>query len=152
LALFATSAAAGVPGGCGSGGDDETGGPATSTSPPQARAVLSLESFRTPSRDIYCAMVEGIARCDIRERDWSPPPKPADCELDWGQGISVKRTGAAGFVCTGDTTYNPDASVLAYGKVSKVGPLRCASRKEGVTCTNAEGRGFFISRNRYRLF
>ena len=113
---------------------------------------MRLEFFRTPSGNIGFAMVEGIARCDIRRREWSPPPRPASCELDWGQGIRVNNTGAAGFVCAGDTPFDPNALVLTYGRTSQIGQLRCASRKEGVTCSNSEGRGFFLGRDRYRLF
>ena len=38
----------------------------------------------------------------IIDRDWSPPPRPADCEFDYGQGISLAPGEQAQFVCAGD--------------------------------------------------
>ena len=57
-------------------------------------------------------MFEGGARCDIRKRDWSPPPHPASCseEVDFGQGLAVSHDGKASFVCAGDTTLDPSAN------------------------------------------
>src|SRR5882724_6041080 len=48
--------------------------------------------FETPSHNIGCYVSAHDARCDIRERDWSPPPEPRSCKkigLDYGQGIVV---------------------------------------------------------------
>ena len=98
-------------------------------------------------------MGSGSVRCDVSERDWSPPPPPASCELDYGQGAEVSAGGSAQLVCAGDTTLNPSAPVLAYGHATQTGGLRCVSSETGMTCTaTATGHGFFISRQSYRLF
>jgi hypothetical protein len=117
-------------------------------------AVVHLQTFRSPSGNIGCAMFEGGARCDIRKREWSPPPQPASCseEVDFGQGLTVSHDGKASFVCAGDTTLDPSAAPLEYGEASELGGTICMSNTEGVTCANHAGHGFFISIGSYRFF
>lgn len=110
--------------------------------------------FETPSHNIGCYIDSRSVRCDIRQRDWSPPPEPQSCikfGVDWGQGISIASHGA-GFVCAGDTTLG-GPGLLGYGHSSRRGPIYCASRATGITCGNSDtGHGFFMARARYRLF
>jgi hypothetical protein len=117
-------------------------------------AVVHLQTFRSPSGNIGCAMFEGGARCDIRKREWSPPPHPASCsgEVDFGQGLAVSHDGEASFVCAGDTTLDPSATSLEYGEASELGGTICMSRSEGITCANHAGHGFFISIQGYKIF
>lgn len=114
--------------------------------------VVHLSTFRSPTGNIGCVAFGGGVRCDIRDRDWSPPPAPASCMLDYGQGLSVGRAGRGSLVCAGDTTLNPQAKALAYGTASRNGDVICVSREEGMACTNPDGHGFFLSRQRYRAF
>ena len=109
--------------------------------------------FQTPSGNIGCYVDARTARCDIRERNWDPPASGEPCELDYGQGIAVSAQGGkADFVCAGDTALG-GPSVLDYGQVSRRGSLRCRSGGKGVTCIESRsGHGFFLSRERYRLF
>ncbi len=118
------------------------------------RRVVRLRTFQSPSGNIGCVMFEGGARCDIRRRDWSPPPRPSSCpaEVDYGQGLEVSRRGRAGFVCAGDTALDPAAAKLAYGTASRLGGAECASRTAGLTCVNRAGHGFFVSIQAYRVF
>ncbi|MBV8304307.1 MAG: hypothetical protein JOZ04_08865 [Acidimicrobiia bacterium] len=113
-----------------------------------------MTAFRAPSGNIGCEMLATqSARCDSGDHSWSPPPKPADCPLDWGFGLQVATTGDAGFVCAGDTANDPSSPILPYGQRSRQGSFVCASAQTGMTCTNeATGRGFFLSRESYRLF
>lgn len=127
-------------------------GSAAGSSGARASRAVHLQRFRSPSGNIGCALYGGNARCDIRKREWKPPPHPASCEVDYGQGLSVGRRGRAEFVCAGDTTLDPTLPPLAYGATSSVGGTRCASRGAGITCTNAAGHGFFISIQSYRIF
>ena len=123
-----------------------------SPSPPPLR-IVRLEIFKTPSRNIGCVLLGGQARCDIRRRDWSLPPQPASCDLDWGQGLLVGGSGPGQVVCAGDTALDPTAPVLPYGTVARHGAFDCTSRTAGITCRNrATGHGFFLARDRYRLF
>ncbi len=137
----------------GAGNEGGGGGPAEEKVEAPT-AVVHLQSFRSPSGNIGCIMFEGGARCDIRDREWSPPARPASCpeQVDFGQGLQVARTGQASVVCAGDTALDPGATVLGYGEASELGGTQCISRREGVTCANHSGHGFFISAQRYKLF
>jgi hypothetical protein len=118
----------------------------------RSRRTLRLKLFKSPSSNIGCAIYES-ARCDIREHDWSVPPRPASCEYDYGPGLTVGRRGRGTFVCAGDTALDPRARVLRYGKTSRVGKFSCTSAESGVRCRNTDtGHGFRISRERYRVF
>jgi hypothetical protein len=117
--------------------------------------TVHLATFKSPSGNIGCTIIGGGARCDIRQRSWSPPPRPASCpnEVDFGQGLNVGRHGRGRLVCAGDTAMDPRAPALRYGTDTLVGRFRCASRTSGMTCTNIRTRhGFFISIQRYRAF
>jgi hypothetical protein len=108
--------------------------------------------FETPSSNIGCFLDSTGARCDIRERNWDPPPSNEDCELDYGQGIALGLSGEADFVCAGDTTLGGPVT-LAYGSSAQRGTIRCQSRPKGITCTELRsGHGFFLSRQSYRIF
>jgi hypothetical protein len=125
------------------------------TSSSSSVATVHLATFKSPSGNIGCAIIAGTARCDIDHRTWSPPPKPKSCPdiVDFGQGLIVGNTGAGRLVCAGDTERNPQAPVLAYNTDTIVGSFRCASRGDGMTCTNtASGHGFFIAIQSYRAF
>jgi hypothetical protein len=164
-------------GGCGSDEENEgtVGGTvvptATETTPQTATATAttdseapeqepggpvpggSLRTFRTPTGNIGCVMSDQEVRCDIRQQDWSPPRRPASCQLDYGQGISVGIEGRARFVCAGDTALDSAALRLPYGRTSRAGNFSCASRVSGITCRNTvTGHGFFMARDRYRVF
>jgi hypothetical protein len=100
-------------------------------------------------------MLYGVARCDILQRFWKPPPHPANCsrEVDYGQGLAVGGSGKGSFVCAGDTALDPTGTPLRYGEASVERKLICMSAVTGMTCTNlTDGHGFFISRQRYRIF
>src|SRR3954447_23709658 len=132
---------------------------ATTTSRPTSSSSSSSsvdadqgpEYFMLPSSNIGCIFGDGNVRCDISGKSFTPPPQPADCDLDWGNGIEVG-SGEATFVCAGDTALGgPD--VLEYGLSAQRGSLRCDSAESGVTCTNVTtGHGFELSREAFRLF
>lgn len=110
-----------------------------------------LDWFRTPTGNIGCLMTEDHARCDIREADWEPPPRPPDCVLDWGASIGVEG-GAAEFQCNGDTVLPAD-NVLPYGSVLRRGAFECRSDESGVDCRNVTtGHGFHLSRGNYEIY
>lgn len=128
--------------------------PSTTPQPPPTPSgpTVHLHGFKSPTSNIGCYLSGGTGRCDIRQRSWSPPPQPSNCDLDFGQGISVGG-GRAGFVCAGDTTLDPRYKALPYGQSSQIGPIRCSSTTSGMTCKNTgTGHGFFLSRQSYRIF
>lgn len=117
-----------------------------------AATVEHLNLFSTPSKNIACAMEAEFVRCDIAKKDWTPPPKPKTCELDWGNGLNVEDGTPGAPVCAGDTVLG-DHPTLDYGSASEVGSFRCESETAGVTCTNVgTGNGFFLSKQSFRLF
>ncbi|HUQ63107.1 MAG TPA: DUF6636 domain-containing protein [Acidimicrobiales bacterium] len=108
--------------------------------------------FSMPSGNIGCTMQSGggVVRCDIRQRDWAPPVKPADCEYEFGRILILGRT--SGFGCASDTALGA-GPVLPYGSTARQGEYECRSDEVGVTCTNLEsGHGFLLSAAEYRLF
>ena len=112
----------------------------------------AFETFRTPSKNIACGYSAGapaFLRCDILS-GLKPEPRRS-CELDW-TGASMRPTGRATASCAGDTVYDPRSRILAYGQTWRRGGFRCTSRTTGLTCTNRSGHGFFLSRQRWRLF
>jgi hypothetical protein len=131
----------------------DTGAPIASASVAVPAGDTGPHYFETPSHNIGCYMDRRSVRCDIRERDWSPPPEPQYCikaGVDWGQGLAVGAHRAS-FVCAGDTTLG-GPGLLGYGHAARRGPIYCLSRNIGITCRNADtGHGFFLARGRYRL-
>ena len=115
--------------------------------------AFSVTFFQSPSGNIGCAIGGGGVRCDIREHSWTTPPKPATCDVDYGQGVAVGRGGQANFVCAGDTVLDPDAGVLDYGERISHHRFRCSSKTSGMRCVNRKNHhGFFLSRDEVRLF
>lgn len=118
------------------------------TTPAQAKPG----GFTSPSGNIGCYITAGWVRCDIEEHSWPTPSRPASCELDYGQGVTVARRGRGHFVCAGDTALR-SGPPLAYGKRRRAGRFTCVSRTSGMRCFNRRnGHGFSLSRDVYRLF
>jgi hypothetical protein len=112
--------------------------------------------FETPSRNIGCGWFSGLGgslRCEIRSGLRPLPRRPGSCELDWGYGISIGRTGRADVLCAGDTVRRSGrVPILGYGRTWRRGGFVCVSRAIGLRCTNVTGHGFFLSRERWRIF
>jgi len=120
----------------------------TTTTTPTSR----LTFFASPSGNIGCVMSARSARCDIKDRAWKPPPAPASCPLDYGQGVEVTGPAKATLVCAGDTALGA-TKVLPYGQSSRVGSFLCTSETTAMKCGNADtGHGFELSRDSYKLF
>jgi hypothetical protein len=108
--------------------------------------------FKTPSGNIGCVISTSLARCDIRVKAWKPPPPPASCPVDWGNGLEVDRRGTGRFTCAGDTVLG-GKRVLGYRKSIRRGRFRCTSRRNGVTCLNVRNEhGFMLARRKARWF
>lgn len=129
---------------------------AAAAPPPPEPALLG---FRSPSGNIFCLYSGGTLgeegasmRCDLRESAVSAP-RPADCDLSWGNAFEIAADGQSGhLVCHGDTVMIPTLTPLNYGGFFRQGAITCKSETVGVTCANALGHGFFVSRNAQRLF
>ncbi len=116
------------------------------------RAVDAPEFFQTPSKTIGCVFEPAQAdqpaylRCDIATGLVPRPPKPKDCDVDWGFGYEMTKNGRAHGVCAGDTARVSNAKVLHHGTTWRRGGFACVSRRSGLRCTNADRHGFFLSR------
>jgi hypothetical protein len=116
--------------------------------------------FRAPSGNILCASYldpetnKAKVRCDMINGANGEPllPMPADCDAGWGNMFIVNESGKAGLECAGDLAANPTAPVLDYGLQMERYGIICSSEKSGMTCTNKDGHGFFLSRAKQRLF
>ena len=125
--------------------------PGSDQQPPPEPEPQELTAFSTPSGNIGCVMDPEYVRCDIRDRSWEPPAPPADCELDFGQGVELADEKRARLVCAGDTTLGAEET-LDYGETSRVGPYRCTSAAAGMNCQAQSGHGFFLSKETYELY
>jgi hypothetical protein len=78
--------------------------------------------------------------------------RPADCEFDYGQGISLSAGEQPAFVCAGDTALG-GGNPLDYGHSVTAGVMLCDSAESGITCRDTKtGHGFAIAREAYRVF
>jgi len=115
-----------------------------------------IASIATPTRNISCQLVSAAGdmvesvRCAIVAKNWSTPPRPSSCDLNFGD-VSLSADGP-GFVCAGDTVINPAATVLAYGDSVVAGRVTCLSTRAFLKCTeSSSGKGFELARERYRF-
>jgi hypothetical protein len=118
---------------------------------PQSQEASAFETFQLPSRNIGCTYERAsrVLRCDILSGLQPEPRRP--CELDW-TGITLTARGRAVPQCAGDTAYDQRARVLGYGSSWRRGEISCRSSRDGLRCTNRRGRGFFLSRLRWRVY
>ena len=137
-----------------------TAPPARPDIAPEPTVRVSVERagahVSSPTKNIGCYVGQESVLCAIGEYDWRLPPRPADCppsEADWSAAVGI-RTGGRVVVgtCATDTVLGAER-VLAYGTAVQVGAFRCTSLRAGMTCVHRPtGRGFLLSRARYRTF
>jgi hypothetical protein len=109
--------------------------------------------FVTPSGNIYCGGDENTLRCEIKSglNPKPPQPYPGYCEFDWGEGFGLTSYGKPEILCISDTISGGDYATLSYGSTWQNAGFKCVSQRSGLTCTNASGQGFFLSRERWRI-
>jgi uncharacterized protein DUF6636 len=119
-------------------------------------APLGYETFKTPSGKIACgyATIAGhpnaaLLRCDILTGLKPKVHRPPGCHYDFGSTLELRRTGPARIGCVSDAI-GKATRVLGYGKTWRGSPFTCSSARTGLTCKNKSGRGFFLSRQRWR--
>ena len=117
----------------------------------ETSSTPAFETFRMPSGNIGCSYARAVRvlRCDILS-GLRPEPRRR-CELDW-TGLTLAGRGRAAPQCAGDTAYDVRAPVLQYGRGWRRGTISCRSTRDGLRCVNLLGRGFFLSRQRWRVF
>jgi uncharacterized protein DUF6636 len=116
---------------------------------------VRLIGFRMPSRNIACQYFraefghKAVIRCDLLSGLRPQPTR--HCELDWA-GVAMTRRGKASPVCAGDTVYDKRLRILHYGHTWKHRGIGCKSTRAGLKCHNRRGHGFFLSRQRWRVY
>lgn len=119
---------------------------------PVSAAGAARGAFQSPSGNIGCYITPGVARCDIAEHSWPTPARPATCDVDYGGGLTIGKTGRGTFFCAGDTTLH-QGPVLAYGSSRSAGRFTCTSRPSGMVCQNRRTHhGFRLARDSYRRY
>jgi hypothetical protein len=116
----------------------------------QHGVAASVRSFHTPSGNIGCVAYGNTLRCDIRQRWWKSPRRPASCPLAYGDSLTIVGRRAPIWTCHGDTALHL-GRVLPYGSTWHYGEFACRSAISGLTCTSRYEHGFFLSRQSYRL-
>ena len=120
-----------------------------------AQAQSGPAGFQSPSKNIACQYFDydrqNVLRCDIMEATVTAR-RPASCDLEWGKAFEMRAKGNAERLCYGDTVMDPALPVLAYGEVWQRGGFTCKSEQTGVTCFNADRRGFSLSRAKQEVF
>jgi hypothetical protein len=131
-------------------------------SPALAGDTSETVSLRSPSGNIHCllfadpadAQDDPIASCELETLDGgnSMPPKPVDCQADYGFRYYVTANGKAGPVCATGSLKDPEARALGYGESTTFHGLTCISEKTGFSCTNDAGHGFKLSKATQQVF
>jgi hypothetical protein len=120
-----------------------------------AHAQSSATGFQSPSKNIACQYFDydkqNVLRCDISAME-TKPRRPADCELDYGGAFEMNAKGPAARICHGDTVMDQSLPVLTYGEVWQRGGFTCKSEQTGVTCFNADRRGFSLAKAKQEVF
>jgi hypothetical protein len=119
-------------------------------------AAADYVEFRSPTGNISCGLYSDKAgasvRCDMSELTPSYTKRPAGCDLDWGSSFAVNDKGKGILACVSDPAAGPGAAVLRYGQAISLGGISCVSAETGMTCTNAQGHGFSISKAQQKLY
>jgi hypothetical protein len=128
-------------------------------------AQSKLIHFKSPSGNINClgdTVAPVFVDCLVKSSSWAhKPPKPASCDLDWAPTeLAVGRRHVSVGACRGDVgpvcgpATGLACTTLAYGHSVDIGPIRCTSAANGVTCRyrTAPRVGFRIAREGYVVF
>jgi Family of unknown function (DUF6636) len=114
--------------------------------PGVSQAAIHNRYFQMPSHNIFCAIFDGLLRCDIGSGLNPEPSRP--CDLDW-TGLSLKWDGKARPVCAGDTVRKRGERILRYGHTWRRHRIVCKSRRTGLRCHNYLHHGFRLSREHW---
>jgi hypothetical protein len=124
-----------------------------------AFAADDVIQFRSPSKNIYCVGVNsqtegGSVDCELITRTNAKDlqPRPADCDLEWGNRFAVYYTGEAKMICAGDTLRDENAKVLNYGDGLDRFGIHCTSSEQGIECINDDQHGFKISKGKQTIY
>ena len=110
-----------------------------------AGAVTRLVHFKSPSGNLNCigGTSPVFVECLAKKATWpSLRARPANCDLDWiPADLSLGSRRVIIGSCRGDVgpMCFKDCTTLRYGKSVNIGPIRCRSAANGVTCRYVRG-------------
>lgn len=117
-----------------------------------AHADTSVSTIKMPSDNVYCYGDDKGVRCDMIVTSNKQPPRPKDCQADYGKLFWLPATGKAERICAGDTVADPGAVTLKYGQKWVLKSVTCESSESGLVCTNRSKNGFRLKRSEQTLF
>jgi uncharacterized protein DUF6636 len=129
----------------------------------ETQPTHEVVGIRTPSRNIHCdAWINGPKdtdaqmRCYIKEMSGPDLPRPTWADCDWEGGrlfaLGSKSLGGRASFCDALGGRPRKVVTLGYGSAWSYGPYRCLSSRLGLLCTNSDGHGLFLSRDRQEGF
>jgi hypothetical protein len=92
--------------------------------------------FFSPSKNISCEIDDTTSLQQVYCQTISPPKSVT-------MNVGGTLTKCAGEQCLGNPGEN--TPTLPYGSATGIGPFRCLSSPQGVTCTVTSGNGFRIA-------
>jgi hypothetical protein len=122
----------------------------TSTTVTPARRLKGVE---TPSGNVACGeLEEGWVRCDVRGAfTYTPPPRPASCEFDWGLSFEMASDGSVEPSCVSDAL--DELTTARAGETVLIGRSRCTVQTGSIRCVaGGTDGGLFLSPERYEIF
>jgi hypothetical protein len=130
--------------------------PASFTS---ACAADDVIQFHSPSQNIFCVGVNsetegGSVDCEVITRTNAKDlqPRPADCDLEWGNRFALHSDGKATMLCAGDTLRDGQAFNFGYGEELDRFGVHCTSTQQGIECINDDQHGFKISKGKQVIY
>lgn len=116
-----------------------------------------MAQFNVDGGNITCAILGDnpnvdvpYTRCDIAEKSWTVT-KPADCELDYGNGLEVGDDKGA-VTCAGDTVLSNNPELPPRSSIVNA-DFFCDWSGTELTCVNTStSHGFTMSRTAYKVF
>ena len=110
----------------------------------RASANAAYRAFQSPTGKLGCAFYSDAETPRFVRCDWEGGNDRAVVVAETGKGKRIKVT---------DTVRDPNAKMLAYGRTTRFGVLRCTSRRSGITCRSTRsGHGFTVSVDKQRVF
>ena len=122
--------------------DDDAAGPRAdkvTNAAPADREVDGLTRIHLADGQCRCMIDADWARCDIIDRDWSPPPGPRTASSTTGRGSRSRPASRPNSSAPATPPSAPD-EVLPYGESITAGVLRCESAEAGITCRDTPDR------------
>ncbi len=118
----------------------------------QPVVASAQQGFQLPSGNVLCEVMENALRCEIAQFNFARPAKPKECDSDWGHAYAIGARGRAEVLCAGDMVVDRRVPRLEYGQRWQGIGVTCEAERNGLRCTNGEGRRLELARGRLGLF